>query len=54
VFQSNISGGAIPGANKQQYMVGASGQRFLISITPSDLTNSPIDVILHWKPPSRH
>jgi len=54
LFQSNISLGAIPGANKQQYMVGASGQRFLISITPSDLTNSPIDLILHWKPPTLH
>ena len=51
LFASHISTGAIPGANRQQYMVGAGGQRFLISVAAAATTDSPISLILHWKTP---
>jgi Tol biopolymer transport system component len=50
LFQTQIAFGAIPGANKQQYMVGSSGQRFLINTIPADVVNSPVTLILHWQP----
>jgi Tol biopolymer transport system component len=52
LFASHILLGAIPGANRQQYVVSESGQRFLISVTPNERTDSPIGLILHWAPPT--
>jgi len=41
-------GGAVQGIAKQQYIVSADGQRFLVN-TVADEAASPITVILNWK-----
>ncbi len=43
-------GGAVQGRDRQQYVVSADGQRFLMSILPEDPSPSPITVIVNWKP----
>jgi Tol biopolymer transport system component len=46
------STGAVQSANRQQYMVTADGQRFLINtVVPS--TTAPIVMLLNWKPNAR-
>jgi Tol biopolymer transport system component len=51
LFQTQISGGAVPAANRQQYAVSADGQQFLMSISQVDAAvASPITVVLNWKP----
>jgi Tol biopolymer transport system component len=50
LFSTRISGGAVPGGNKQQYVVAADGQRFLINVAAE--VTSPITLVLHWKPPA--
>jgi hypothetical protein len=35
-----------------QYTVAADG-RFLINVTTGDATNSPITLLLNWKPPAK-
>ena len=37
------------GLNRQQYVVTSDGQRFLMS-TIQEVSPSPIEVILNWKP----
>jgi Tol biopolymer transport system component len=41
-------GGAVQGANKQQYMVSTDGQRFLMNAVVEEPT-SPIVVVLNWQ-----
>jgi len=48
LFMTHI-GGAVQGANRQQYMVSPDGQRFLMSNITEEIT-SPITVILNWHP----
>ena len=48
LFATHI-GGAVYGANRQQYMVSPDGQRFLMNTVTEEAT-SPITVILNWKP----
>jgi Tol biopolymer transport system component len=43
-------GGAVSGLDRQQYVVSADGQRFLMSVVPEDPNPPPITVILNWKP----
>jgi hypothetical protein len=51
LFQTQISGGVVPGANRQQYAVSADGQQFVMSIRQADAeAASPITVVLNWKP----
>ena len=51
LFQTQISGGAVPGANRQQYSVSADGRQFLMSIRVADAEVSPpITMVLNWKP----
>ena len=51
LFQTQISGGAVPGANRQQYSVSADGQQFLMSIRVADAEVAPpITMVLNWKP----
>jgi Tol biopolymer transport system component len=48
LFTTRI-GGAVQGANRQQYMVSSGGQRFLMNTVVEEAT-SPIIVLLNWKP----
>jgi hypothetical protein len=44
-------GGALQGNLRQQYMVSADGQRFLMNtVTEGPRITSPITVILNWRP----
>jgi dipeptidyl aminopeptidase/acylaminoacyl peptidase len=43
-------GGALQGSARQQYMVSADGQRFLMNTIPEEAP-TPITVVLNWKPP---
>jgi Tol biopolymer transport system component len=52
LFQTQISGGAAPGANRQQYDVSPDGQRFLMSISVVDANLQPISMVLNWTPAS--
>ncbi len=45
-------GGAVQGTNKQQYVVSADGQRFLMNTVVTEAGASPLTVILNWKPKS--
>jgi hypothetical protein len=47
LFTTRI-GGAVQGVARQQYMVSADGQRFLMNTVPEQPT-SPIVMILNWK-----
>jgi Tol biopolymer transport system component len=49
LFATSV-GGAVQGRDRQQYVVSADGQRFLMSILPEDPSPSPITVILNFKP----
>jgi Tol biopolymer transport system component len=49
LFATSV-GGAVQGRDRQQYVVSADGQRFLMSILPEDQSPSPITVVLNWKP----
>jgi Tol biopolymer transport system component len=53
LFATRI-GGAVQanGVLRQQYMVSADGQRFLMSTVPETTSNTPITVIVNWKPES--
>jgi Tol biopolymer transport system component len=48
LFTTQI-GGAVQGANRQQYMVSSDGQRFLMN-TVMDEAASQIIVLLNWRP----
>jgi Tol biopolymer transport system component len=48
LFATSV-GGAVQGRDRQQYVVSADGQRFLMSVLP-ELSPSPITVILNFKP----
>jgi dipeptidyl aminopeptidase/acylaminoacyl peptidase len=52
LFQTQISGGAVPGANRQQYDVSPDSHRFLMSVSVVDGDIPPISMVLHWKPTS--
>jgi hypothetical protein len=45
-------GGAVMGGDKQQYVVSADGQRFLMNTVVEEAA-APLTVILNWKPGSR-
>jgi hypothetical protein len=47
LFTTRI-GGAVQGVTRQQYIVSADGQRFLMNTIPEQHT-SPIIVVLNWK-----
>lgn len=48
---TRISPGVVQlGGNKQQYVVAADGQRFLIATAPEEAPPTPITVILNWTP----
>jgi Tol biopolymer transport system component len=49
LFMTRI-GGAIQGAFKQQYVVSADGQRFLMNSVVTPTATSPVTVILNWQP----
>ena len=44
-------GGAVQSNYRQQYMVASNGQRFLMNV-PIEEPNSPITIMLNWKPKS--
>ena len=52
LFQTRISGGAVPGANRQQYDVSPDGQQFLMSVSVVDADVPPITMVLNWNPPT--
>jgi WD40-like Beta Propeller Repeat len=52
LFQTQISGGSVPGANRQQYDISPDGQRFLMSVSVADGNIPPISMVLNWKPAS--
>ena len=47
LFSTQI-GGSVQGADRQQYMVSADGQRFLMNTVLSEPT-TPIVVVLNWR-----
>jgi Tol biopolymer transport system component len=49
LFPTRVGGAVQGGLNRQQYVVTADGQRFLMS-TIQEVNPSPIEVILNWKP----
>jgi hypothetical protein len=50
LFKTQISGGAVPGANRQHNDVSPDGQRFLMSLSVVDAGIPPISIVLNWKP----
>jgi len=46
-------GGAVPGPNRQQYVVSPDGKRFLMSTVTEGVNTSPITVIFNWRPQPR-
>ena len=50
LFQTEISGGAVPGANRQQYDVSSDGQQFLMSTHAIEGATVPISMLLNWDP----
>ena len=52
LFPTRIPGGAVQGIYKQQYLVSADGQRFLINTLVDEDRISPISLIVNWKPPA--
>ena len=53
LFDTRV-GGALQGNLRQQYVVSADGQRFLMNtVTQDPSITSPITVILNWRPPSK-
>jgi Tol biopolymer transport system component len=51
LFLTRPAGGPIPGVQKQQYVVAADGQRFLVNTITDEAVASPITLVLDWKPP---
>jgi len=49
LFATHIGGATIMGADQQQYVVSADGQRFLINTIVEDTTSTPITLVLNWK-----
>jgi hypothetical protein len=49
LFATHI-GGAVQGTNPQFYVVSPDGKRFLMPTIVTEAGNSPITVILNWKP----
>jgi hypothetical protein len=49
LFETRI-GGAVQGSYKQQYVVSADGQRFLMNTVVGERSSSPVTVILNWHP----
>jgi hypothetical protein len=53
LFDTRV-GGALQGNLRQQYVVSADGQRFLMNtVTQDPSITSPITVILNWRPPAK-
>jgi Tol biopolymer transport system component len=50
LFQTRISFGAVPGANRQQYAVAPDGKRFLVTVGSIPESAPPITVVLNWRP----
>jgi Tol biopolymer transport system component len=50
LFRARV-GGALQGSARQQYMVSADGQRFLMNTVPAG-ASPPVTVVLNWKPPN--
>ena len=50
LFVTHI-GGALPGTNRQQYMVSRDGERFLMNVLTTQADTAPISLILNWKTP---
>jgi hypothetical protein len=53
LFALRTPGGPVPIPQKQQYVVAADGQRFLVNSLTDDAVASPLSVILNWKAQSR-
>ena len=51
LFVTRLAGDVAPGGNKQQYAVSSDGERFLMNVATESRPVTPINVILHWKPP---
>jgi len=49
LFAPPLGGAVQQGDSRHQYMVSSDGQRFLVA-TITEEANSPIKVILNWKP----
>ena len=49
LFPTRVGGAVQGGLSRQQYVVTSDGQRFLMS-TIQEVSPSPIEVILNWKP----
>jgi dipeptidyl aminopeptidase/acylaminoacyl peptidase len=49
LFPLRTPGGPVPIPQKQQYVVAADGQRFLINSLTDEAVASPLSVILNWK-----
>jgi len=52
LFATNI-GSTVLLAYRQQYVVSADGQSFMMNSSVTEGSSSPISVILNWKPPAR-
>jgi Tol biopolymer transport system component len=50
LFMTRSAGGAVPSPQRQQYIVSADGQRFLINTMTDEASTSPITLVLNWKP----
>jgi hypothetical protein len=55
LFQTRIAGGPIlaTGPMRHQYAVAPDGQKFLINVATEEAVDSPITLILNWRPGSR-
>jgi hypothetical protein len=55
LFQTRIAGGPIlaTGPLRHQYTVAPDGQKFLINVATEEAVDSPITLILNWRPGSR-
>jgi Tol biopolymer transport system component len=53
LFIARTAGGPVPIPQKQQYVVSADGQRFLLNSLTDEATTSPITLILNWAPPTK-
>jgi hypothetical protein len=49
LFRTSIVGSGAPRDSlKQQYVVAADGQRFLVNITTDEVSASPITIVQNW------
>ena len=46
-------GGAVQGTLRQQYVVSADGDRFLMNTVTGEASVTPITVVLNWRPPAK-